>query len=343
MLNPLTRIRAVVVDHAAAGRLSVREVDRPCPSPHEALIRVAATSLNQGEVRRAMAEGADGMRPGWDLAGTVEAAAADGSGPEVGARVVGLVESGAWAEVVAVPVDALAGLPDAVSFADAATLPVAGLTALHNLGHGGLLVGRRILVTGASGGVGLFAVQIAQAAGACVVAAVRSPEHAAMVKGYGADHMAVGDGVADAAAYGPYHLIVDAVGGPSLGARLALLREGGALVLYGSAGTPEAPIQIGTFVGKGGTSLHGFQLFHALRQEPACEGLRRLLALIQGGKLRPCIEIGADWTDIAPLAQRLMDRSFFGKAVLHISRKGAEAPRGRNVSHDQRSPVAAAL
>ena len=90
-----------------------------------------------------------GWRPGWDLAGTVELEAEDGSGPRTGRRVVGLLPSGAWAEVVAVPTHSLAELPDTVSFAQAATLPVAGLTALYGLEQGGGLLGQRVLITGA--------------------------------------------------------------------------------------------------------------------------------------------------------------------------------------------------
>ncbi len=129
-------IRAVVVDPEAPERLALREVEPPTPSRGEALVRVAAISLNRGEVRR-VAAAAAGWRPGWDTAGTVEHAANDGSGPREGARVVGLLPEAAWAEVVAVPTDNLAVLPDGVSFAQAAALPVAGLTALYVLDRGG--------------------------------------------------------------------------------------------------------------------------------------------------------------------------------------------------------------
>src|SRR6202008_775002 len=97
-----------------------------------------------------------GRTVGWDIAGVVERAAADGSGPPEGARVVGLVWTGGWSERAAVPTRQLAELPDAVSFEQAATLPVAGLTALHALQIGGFCLGKRVLVIGASGGVGRF-------------------------------------------------------------------------------------------------------------------------------------------------------------------------------------------
>ncbi|HEX8261079.1 MAG TPA: hypothetical protein VF558_12380 [Rubrobacteraceae bacterium] len=107
-----------------------------------------------------------GFNPGWDLAGTVERTAADGTGPRAGARVVGLLPSGAWAELVAVPTNSLAELPESVSFELAATLPVAGLAALYALEKGGGLIGRSVLVTGASGGVGNFGIQLARLSGA---------------------------------------------------------------------------------------------------------------------------------------------------------------------------------
>ncbi|HZZ88687.1 MAG TPA: alcohol dehydrogenase, partial [Caulobacteraceae bacterium] len=126
---------AVVVDDASPGRLKLAAVARPSPAAGEALVKVAAISLNRGEVKTAMAA-ANGWRPGWDYAGTVVQAAADGAGPPVGARVVGAAPVGAWCEYIAASPFALATLPDEVSFEAAATLPVAGGTALHALRRG---------------------------------------------------------------------------------------------------------------------------------------------------------------------------------------------------------------
>ena len=89
---------AVVIDPDAPGRLVIRAVPEPVPHPGEAIVRVRALSLNRGEVRRSTMAAA-GWRPGWDLAGVVERAAADGLGPEVGARVVGFLPEGAWADL----------------------------------------------------------------------------------------------------------------------------------------------------------------------------------------------------------------------------------------------------
>ena len=115
------------------------------------------------------------------FAGVVDETAPDGSGPANSTRVVGMLPSGAWAERIRVPSNAVAALPDEVTDAQAATLPVAGLTALHALRQDGLLLGRKVLIDGASGGVGHLACQLAAASGAIVYGHVRNAAHQAMV------------------------------------------------------------------------------------------------------------------------------------------------------------------
>ena len=311
------KTRVVVVDPDSPGRLALREVDEPAPNRSEALVRVEAFSLNRGEVRRA--EAADpGFRPGWDLAGTVEAAAGDGSGPPEGSKVVGLLPSGAWAERVAVPTNALAELPEGVSFADAATLPVAGLTALYGLEKGGGLLGKSVLVTGASGGVGLFACRLARLAGARVVGLVRREEHVELVREAGAHEVAVGDDAEAAREWGPYGLVLESVGGGVLGSALSMLATGGTCVSFGVSAAAEATFDVRSFYLTGGANLYGFILFHEIVAHPASEGLSRLAGLVADGSLEPRIELEAPWTEIGALAERLIDRGYVGKAVLHI-------------------------
>ena len=143
----MSTIKAVVVDPEAPNRLALADVEGPSPTPAETLVSVSAVSLNRGEVRRAESS-EPGFRPGWDLAGTVERAAADGSGPQEGSRVVAFLPSGAWAELAAVPTDSVAVLPEGVSFEEASTLPVAGLTALYALEEGGNLLGGYVVRQG---------------------------------------------------------------------------------------------------------------------------------------------------------------------------------------------------
>jgi NADPH2:quinone reductase len=312
-----TQIKAVVVDPESPERLVLRPVGAPSPLPSEALVRVAAVSLNRGEVRTAMAAAA-GWRPGWDLAGTVERPAADGSGPPSGTRVVGLLPFRAWAELAAVPTLALAELPASVTFAQAAALPVAGLTALHALEQGGTLLGRRVLVTGASGGVGLLAIQLARNAGARVVGLLRREAHADAVRAAGAHEVVVGEPVA-AAAHGPYHLVLESVGGGTLGAVLGMLAADGTCVTLGVSESESVTFDARSFRSAGSVRLYGLTLMHELRSEPASVGLTRLAGMVADGRLRPQIDIETSWTEIATVARQLIERGYAGKAVLRVA------------------------
>src|SRR5579872_409403 len=141
-----TKVRAVLTDSTAPGNVRLGEIAAPLPLASEALVRVAATSLNRGEIRRA-GQGPAGRPIGWDFTGTVERAASNGSGPKDGTRVVGMLAVGAWADRIAAPTESLCPLPDNVTFEQAATLPVAGLTALYGLDKAAALLGCKVLVT----------------------------------------------------------------------------------------------------------------------------------------------------------------------------------------------------
>lgn len=314
MSNP----RAIVVEPGAPGHVAIREVAPPEPAPSEAVVRVAAISLNRGEVRQLSGRKA-GERPGWDFAGVVIQAADDGSGPTEGTRVVGMLDTGAWGELIAAPTRRLAALPDAVSFAQAATLPIAGLTALLTLERGGPLLGRRVLVTGASGGVGGFAIQLARLGGARVVGLVRTPTSIDATRALGADAVVAGEDATPAAPYGPYDLILESVGGKTLATALPLLAPGGSCELFGVSSGAETTFEAGSFFRTGSVALRGFFIFHELRWLPATPGLARLAALVADGKLQPHIAIEAPWTQIADVAQQLMERRYVGKAVLHVA------------------------
>ncbi|MFM5982433.1 MAG: zinc-binding dehydrogenase [Sphaerospermopsis kisseleviana] len=312
------KIRAVVVDPNVPGRLALKEVAAPTPATNEAIIKVASISLNRGELRRASTAQA-GWRPGWDLAGTVETPAADGSGLPQGARVVGFLPSGAWGEIVAVPTHSLAELPRFVSFAQAATLPIAGLTAYHIMKKGGFLLNQPVLITGASGGVGNFAIQLARLSGAKVTAHLRTSKYEPIVKEAGAHHIVIGEDISPAQQYGPYHLIIDSVGGDVLGKALGFLGTNGQAVVFGTTAAREVTFNAGNLYALGGASIYGLIVFHELKQESASVGLKWLVELVESGQLRPHIDIEAPWTEIADVAQKLVDRRFPGKSVLHIS------------------------
>ena len=195
-----------------AGLRLADDLPEPQPADDEAVVEVRAFSINRGELGL-IARRPEGFRPGQDISGVVVKAAADGSGPSAGTRVVSAVDWHGWAERVETPVELMAPLPENVTFEQAATLPVAGLTALSALRFGGSIVGRRVLITGATGGVGQFAIQIAVAAGAHVTAVVSSEERLQEARDLGAQVVMTSPLPEDIE---PFDLVLEGVGGASL-------------------------------------------------------------------------------------------------------------------------------
>ena len=314
-------IRAVVVDPSAPERLVIRDVSYPVVSPSEVLVRVKTISLNRGEIRN-VSGAEEGYKPGWDFAGVVEREAADGSGPSIGSRVAGLLSSGSWAEVIAVPTNRLTELPTSVPFTQAATLPVAGLTALWMLECRGFLLDRHVLVVGASGGVGHFACQLARQAGAHVIGVVRQSAHETMVKEAGVDRVVVSEDLVEAREFGPYDLILESVGGRSLTNALAMLAPGGLCINFGTSGDDAVTFDTRQFYFKGGATFYGFNIFYELTYKSIPDDLSRLARMIADGRLRAHIDLEAPWTRIGEVTQLLLNRHLTGKVVLHVSDEG---------------------
>jgi NADPH:quinone reductase len=300
-----------LTDPSAAGGLAVRDLPEPQRGTHDVVVEVAAYAINRGELSL-LAQRPDGWTPGQDVAGVVHAAAADGTGPAAGTRVVGLADQGGWSERVAIPSHRVAPLPDQVSFAQAAALPVAGLTALRALRTGGPLLGRRVLVTGASGGVGSFAVQLARAAGAHVTAHVSGPSRVDQVRALGAAEVVTAIGPDS----GPFDLVLDGVGGSVLTDAVRRLAPGGSVTAYGVASGQRSELAFYDFrEATPGGRLQGFFVYRT-GEETFGQDLATLAELVADGRLEPQLGMVRDWSDTTAAIQALRSRSATGKVVL---------------------------
>jgi len=291
--------------------IELREIADPVPAPGEALVEVHAFSLNRGELS-SLARNEEGWVPGQDVAGIVLRQAASGKGPPAGTRVVALVDEFGWAQRVAVPAHRMATLPDSVSFSQAATLPVAGLTALRTLRHGGPLVGRRVLITGAAGGVGTLAVQIAARSGAHVTAVAGRAERTAGLKALGADEVV--QGIDNAR--GRFSLILESAGGASLAKAIEVVEAQGTVVVYGNSSAEPTTISFANFRGAANSRIQSFSYFTSEAEERFAPDLALLVSLIADGSLKPQIGVERDWRDFLQVAEQLRGRRIAGKAVL---------------------------
>jgi NADPH:quinone reductase-like Zn-dependent oxidoreductase len=291
----------------------MRDVDEHSPAPDEALVEVRAVAINRGELRLLAARPA-GWRPGQDVAGVVTSPAQDGSGPPAGTRVVAMVDQAGWAERVSARTTRIGVLPDSVSFSQAASLPVAGLTALRTLRLGGMLLGRSVLITGASGGVGQFAVQLAAQAGAHVTGISRNPERGKALLPSGDVRLAADmHGV-----QGPFDVILESVGGNSLTAALRLVGRDGIVVMFGNSSGQEARVAFGSIMSSPHARLYAFLIYESGEPPTFGSDLTVLADQIAAGRLQPHVGLETSWRDPTGTLEALRRRDFEGKAVLVI-------------------------
>jgi NADPH:quinone reductase-like Zn-dependent oxidoreductase len=296
-------MKAIVQDrYGPPDVLELREVDKPVVADHEVLIRVHAAAVNARDwhVMRGdpyMARLVLGFgRPkakirGTDFAGRVEAVGKDVKRFRPGDEVFGEAD-GAFAEYVCAPDDVVEPKPANLTFEQAAVVPMAGNTALMGLRDlGGVQPGQKVLVNGASGGVGTFAVQIAKSFGA-EVTGVCSTRNVDLVRSLGADHVIdytredfTGNGQR-------YDVVLDLVGNRSLTECRRALTPAGTLVLSGGGVSGG-----GSLVGPMGLILRGQALSRFVRHRllvltatPSKENLAALRELAESGKITPVID-----------------------------------------------------
>lgn len=312
------------------GVVTLREVEKPSPTDNQILIKVRAASLNAADGH--LLRGFFAMRPltgmrkpkdsrfGIDCAGTVEAVGKNVTQFKPGDEVFG-VANGSIAEYVCASERTLVTKPDNITFEQAGSVGVAGLTALQGLrNQGNIQPGQKVLVNGASGGVGTFAVQIAKALGA-EVTAVCSPRNLETARSIGADHVI--DYTKEDFTQGDqrYDVIFDNVGNHSIAERRRVLTPNGICVLagMGSAGKHEGqwPRLVGNlkafFVSPFISQKFKFFIAKTLKAD-----LTVLRDLMQEGKVTPVIDRQYPMSETAEALRYLEEGHARGKVVITI-------------------------
>ena len=299
---PPATMRAVLQDtYGPAEVLQLREVARPVPAGDEVLVRVRAAGLDRGVwhvmtglpyLVRVVVPTMGLRRPkapirGMDLAGQVEAVGRQVTRFRPGDAVFGWTEGGSYAEYASVPEDQLVPMPSTLSFEQAAAVPISGLAALQGLRDvGEIQAGQRVLVIGAAGGVGSFAVQLAKAFGAHVTG-VAGPTQAELVRSIGADEVVdyTREDVTDGSRH--WDLVLDTAGHRSLSRLRRALSPTGTLVIVGSEGR-------GRWMGGFDRNLRAVALsrlvgqrLRMLSSRPRRDDLATLGELIEAGKVTP--------------------------------------------------------
>lgn len=233
-----TQIMRAVQVHRYGGpeQLKLEEKPRPQPQAGEVLVRVYAAGVNpiDWKIRQGLMKESRPVMfpytPGIEMAGVVEDVGPAVTAFEIGQAVFGQIAEGAYAEYLMVPVEALALKPRTLSFVEAATVPVGATTAWRALfDHGGLASGQRVLIQGAAGGVGLFAVQLAKWKGAQVIGTA-STANLDFVRGLGADMVVDYTTTPVESVVQDVDLVLDGVGAETLSRSLAVLKPGGTLI-----------------------------------------------------------------------------------------------------------------
>lgn len=331
---------AVVQDHyspAPEGLFRLAHIDRPTITDDQVLVRVHAASVDRGTwhimagLPHAIRLAGFGLRrpkyanPGRNLAGTIEAVGADVTDFVTGDEVYGMA-TGTFAEYAAARPAKLAPKPANLSFEEAAAVPISGSTALQAVrDHGRIQAGEKVLIIGASGGVGSFAVQIAKAAGA-ETTGVCSTSKVDLVRALGAHHV-LDHTRHDFADGGPrFDVILDIGGNANLSHLRRALRPRGRLVIVG--GETDGWLLGGSGRGMRATVLSLFirqRLGTFVASEKAAD-LIALTALVEAGELAPAIDRVYPLDEVAAAIRHLLDGKARGKLAVSVSPGRMQTP-----------------
>lgn len=306
-------MRALVADPSASPALSLADVPEPSAGPGQLVVRMEAASINRGEIRTAGSQ-PPGTVIGWDVVGTVVALGDGVTGFQVGQRVLSLSpKGGAFAELVALPAEWTIPLPSSADTVLAATLPVAGLTAVNVLRLARVHAGDRVLVTGAAGGVGLLAVQLAIDAKATVTGQASGERRAAAVRELGAEALIhPGDG---SPVEGEFDVVLDSIGGPMFGPLLRAAAMRGRVVVFGNSSDAESTFRVESFYPKAVT-IFGFRIFQSVPPEQGARDLAALADQVAAGHFKITVHATAPLNEALPLIRDLYDRKVTGKVVI---------------------------
>jgi len=316
---------AMIREFGAEDVLRYQDVPDPVPPPGHVLVRVKAAGINRGDLGRRMGTYGGGQAAplplivGWDIAGVVEALGPETPGPAVGTRVVARVPQGGYAELATPPHWQSVPIPDGVSFEQAASLPVAYLTAWFALKRqGALQAGETCLVQAAASGVGVAGIQIAKAIGARVITTASTPEKLALAKRLGADvcvnytsedfvevvqRETDGRGV---------DVVLESVGGEVMVRSVTALAPLGRLVSVGNSARAASPTDLAQLLGKR-ISLFGFYLGN---EHGVPEALAELLELVRDGRIEAVIDRTFPLAEAAEAHRYVAARRNLGKVLL---------------------------
>lgn len=308
--------------------LAIEDVPSPVPGEGEVLIEVHAAGVNFADLLIVKGEYQHKppfpFSPGAEVAGTVSALGVGVSGLQIGQRVLAMLDHGGYAQEAVAQAHEVTPLPETMDFETAAIFPIVYTTSHLALGHRARLEpGEVLLVHGASGGVGLTAVEVGKAMGATVIASASSAEKLRVALEHGADFVInyaeedIRQRVLDLT--GGADVVYDPVGGDAFTASLRCINPGGRILVIGFASGSVPQIPANHLLVKDASAL-GFSLTQMRRHAPEAveAAMHELLAWVASGRLQPLVSSTAPFEDFADGMRLLRDRRSTGKVAIRI-------------------------